>query len=160
MSTPPSETSIARTPLRLWPGVVIVIAQWLLRFVLPSIAPDAEVFGLPLALIGILGGVGGGVALVVWWVFFSRAPWSERLGAIALMILGVVATRAFVDVSIANAGMGMLLYTLTTPGLCLALVVWAVAARRLAVGARRVALVVAIVLACVPWTLIRTAGVS
>jgi outer membrane protein assembly factor BamB len=160
MSTPPSETSIARTPLRLWPGVVIVIAQWLLRFVLPSIAPDAEVFGLPLALIGILGGVGGGVALVVWWVFFSRAPWSERLGAIALMILAVVATRAFVDVSIANAGMGMLLYVLTVPVLCLALVVWAVAARRLAVGTRRVALVVAIVLASVPWTLIRTAGVS
>ena len=54
-------------PLRLWPGVVIVILQWLLRFVVPVVVPAALLFGL-------LGGIfGGGLAIVLWWVFFSRA---------------------------------------------------------------------------------------
>ena len=44
------------------------------------------------------------------------------------------------------------------PLLGLALVVWAVATRGLSDSARRAALAAAIVLACVPWTLVRTAG--
>ncbi len=63
-----------RKPLRLWPGVVAVVLQWLLWFVVPIVAPDAAMFAM-------LGGVACGLAVVVWWLFFSRAPWSERLGA-------------------------------------------------------------------------------
>ena len=70
-------------PLRLWPGVVIVILQWLLRFALPVVVPDALLYGL-------IGGLfGGALAIALWWVFFSRAPWSERLGAIVLMIVAL-----------------------------------------------------------------------
>ena len=56
--------------------------------------------------------------------------------------------------------MGAMLFVYSIPVLGLALVVWAVATHRLANGARRVSLVVAILLACVPWTLVRTAGES
>ena len=62
------------TALRLWPGVVIVLLQWTARFGLPAIDPDYVIYG-------IVAGLGGLVALLVWWLFFSRAPRFERLGA-------------------------------------------------------------------------------
>ena len=39
-----------------------------------------------------LGGLVAALAIVVWWLFFSRAPWSERVGAIVLMIVALFAT--------------------------------------------------------------------
>ncbi len=62
--------STLRRPLRLWPGVVIVILQWVTRFAIPLIAPDVASFA-------VLSGPIGGLAVIVWWAFFSRAPWSE-----------------------------------------------------------------------------------
>lgn len=44
-----------RKPLRVWPGVVLVIVQWLLWFVLPVIAPEA-------LMISAIGGLGAGPA--------------------------------------------------------------------------------------------------
>ena len=149
-----------RKPLRLWPGVAIVILQWLVTYAVPLIAPDAEVFSLPVGVLAVMGGALGGLAIVIWWLLFSRAHWSERVGAIILMIVAVPATRLLVHESIAAAGMGMLLYISSIPYLSLALVAWAVVTRRLTDGVRRVALVAAIVVACVPWTLLRTAGVG
>src|SRR5579863_10541577 len=93
--------SPVRKPLRLWPGVVIVILQLLLRFVTPVVAPDdtsLAVFAGPVAAL----------AVVLWWLFLSRAPWSERLGAIALMAAALYATRLLVDKSIATGAMGFL----------------------------------------------------
>src|SRR5580704_5826732 len=131
-------TSTDTRPLRLWPGVVLVTLQWLLRFVVPVVVPGALLYGL-------LGGVvGGGLAIVLWWVFFSRAAWSERLGAIVLMIVGMIATKNIVDVSLATGAQGMLLYFLAIPGICLALVTWAVATRNLSNGLRRVTMAAAI----------------
>ena len=153
MATEQTDEPRPRKPLRLWPGVVIVIVQWLLWFIVPVLVPDA-------ALVGMLGGVVGGLAIVIWWLFFSRALWSERVGAILLMIVAVGATKLLVHVSIARVGMGMLLYIASIPYLSLALVAWAVVTRRLSDGARRMSLVAAIVLACAPWTLLRTAGVG
>jgi outer membrane protein assembly factor BamB len=145
-------TSTDTRPLRLWPGVVLVTLQWLLRFVVPVVVPGALLYGL-------LGGVvGGGLAIVLWWVFFSRAAWSERLGAIVLMIVGMIATKNIVDVSLATGAQGMLLYFLAIPGICLALVTWAVATRNLSNGLRRVTMAAAILLACGVWALVRTGG--
>ena len=138
-------------PIRLWPGVVIVILQWLVRFGVPVVAPDA----MPLAVIG---GLVGGLAVLAWWVFFSRAPWSERLGAVALMIVALFATKRLLHVSIAAGAMGMLFFVLAIPVLSLAFVAWAVASSRLSNGPRRAAMVAAILLACGGWTLVRTGG--
>lgn len=127
---------------------------------LPAIAPDAEPFSLPIGLLSVLGGVLGGLATVLWWVFFSRAHWSERIGAVLLMVVAMIVTRLLVHVSIAGAGMGYLLYLGAVPGLGFALAVWAVATARLSDGVRRATLVAAIALACAPWLLLRTAGVG
>src|SRR5262249_15588790 len=114
---------MSRARLRLWPGVaaagLLVVAALVGAF-------STEV--LPFAM---MAAVVAGLAIVVWWLFFSRAPWLERLGAIALMVASVVATRPLIDASIAGAGMGYLFYFLAIPVLALALVAWAVASRRL-----------------------------
>src|ERR1022692_2298348 len=141
----------ARKPLRLWPGVVIVILQWLVRFAVPAVVPEAALFGL-------LGELVGGLAIVLWWLFLSRAPWSERLGAVGLMIVVLFATKRIVDVSIATGAQGMLFPILAIPILSLALVGWAVATRRLPDGPRRVSMVATILLACGVLTLVRTGG--
>jgi outer membrane protein assembly factor BamB len=140
-----------RKPLRVWPGVVIVILLWVSWFGLPVVAPDA-------LFAGVLAGPVGGLAIVLWWLLFSRARWFERLGAIALMIVALFATRRIVDVSIATGAMGYLFFFLAVPVLCSALVVWAVATRRLPDGIRRVTMVATILLACGVFALIKTGG--
>ena len=57
-------------PLRLLPAIVIVILQWLIRFGLPGVV-SADLA----TQIGIFGGLIGGVAIMIWWAFFSRAIW-------------------------------------------------------------------------------------
>jgi outer membrane protein assembly factor BamB len=151
--------SALQTPLRLWPGMVIAIALALLRYGVPLLVPDAEIFSFPLVSVGMIGGITGAVAILVWWLFFSRAPWAERAGAIAMMIIALLMTRLIVHESIAGAGKGRLLYVSAIPILSLVLVVWAAATRRFPNGARRGALVTAILLACAPWALLRTAGI-
>jgi len=140
-------------PLRLWPGVVAVALQWLVFLVVPIVMPQQGGRA-------ILGGVVGGLTVLVWWLFFSRAPWFERVGAIVLMVGAVFATKRIVHPSVANAGMGMMMFIFAIPVLSLALVASVAASRRLSSGARRVSMVAAILLACGTMTLVRTGGVT
>jgi outer membrane protein assembly factor BamB len=148
-----TDAPTSRKPLRLWPGVVAAVLLCLVRFVVPAVVPGA--FG-----VGILGGLVGALAIVVWWIFFSRAPWSERLGALALMIVAFVATSRVIHVSIATGAMGMLFVISAIPVLSVAFVAWAVASRRLSDGVRRASMVATILLACGAWTLLRTDGIT
>ena len=148
-----TEEPTARKPLRLWPGVVTVVLQWLARFVVPAVVPGALGFGM-------LGELVGGLAVLVWWVFLSRAPWSERLGAVVLIIVAMFATSRLIHESIATGAQGMLFAILVIPGLSLALVVWAAASRRLSDRFRRATMAATIVLACGVWTLVRTGGLT
>ena len=147
-----STSSTPRKPLRLWPGVIAVSLQWLAWLVIPLVAQDQGGTAM-------LAFVVFGLVVILWWLFFSRAPWAERLGAVVLMVAGVAATSRFVHASIANGMMGFMLPIYSVPVLCLALVVWAVVSRGMATGRRRVALVGAILLACGAMTLIRTNGI-
>src|SRR6185295_342684 len=110
--------------------------------------------------VGVLSGPAGLLALLVWWLFFSRARWAERLGAIAVMIVAVEATRPLIHLSIQNGMQGMMFFLYAVPPtLSLAFVLWAVASRRLTDGLRRATMVVAILLGCGVWTLARTNGI-
>ena len=140
-----------RKPLRLWPGVLAGVLLLLLRFVISKVVPE----GL---MVGMFGGLGCALAIVVWWAFFSRARWSERLGAVVLMIVAMVATPRILDKSIATAAMGFLFPMLAIPWLGFAFVVWAVATRRLSDGVRRATMLATILLASGGWALIRTGG--
>ena len=140
-------------PLRLWPGVVIVILQWLVRFVIPAIIPGTIAFG-------VFGGLLLGLAIVVWWAFFSRAPRFERWIAVVLMIAALGATSQIVHKSIETAMMGMMFAVYSIPVLSLAFVIWSVASRNLSEGLRRASMVVTIIIASGFWVFLRTDGMD
>ena len=119
MSIPETNDGTPRKPLRLWPGVAAAVLLVLVRFGLPLVSPA-------LSILAVLGGVVAGLVIVLWWMFFSRAPWSERLGIVVLMIVAVFATQYIVHASIRG---GMLNIFLAVPGLGLALVAGVVARR-------------------------------
>jgi outer membrane protein assembly factor BamB len=150
----------SRKPLRLWPGVAIVVVQWLIRFGIPLIATDGQLVGVETTLFTVAAGPAGLLAILLWWLFFSRARWSERLGAIGMMIAAGLVTRPLTHPSIQNGFQGMMFVVYAVPPtLSLALVAWAAASRRLAEGPRRAALVAAMLLGCGVWMLARTNGV-
>src|SRR5262245_44971535 len=119
-----------RRPLRLWPGVAIAALVLLFRLVVPAIPPEATIFGMPALYFGVFAGMLGGAAVVLWWLFFSRAPWSERLGAVIMMVVALFAARPLLDKSIATGAMGRLFPVLAIPVLSVAFVVWAAATHR------------------------------
>jgi outer membrane protein assembly factor BamB len=152
MSTAATGEAAPQKPLRLWLGVVAIVL-YLLRFVLPTLVPDA-------VIVGLFGTLLGGLALIVWWAFFSRGPRSERWGAVLLMIAAMFATSRFIDKSIATGMMGFMFGMYAFPVLCIAFAVWAIFSRRLPDVPRRVSMVATILLACGAWTLLRTNGIS
>jgi hypothetical protein len=150
----------SETPLRLWPGVTAAALLVLVRYVLPAVAPDSEFFGLEAALVAVLGAVVCALLILLWWLFFSRAPWSERLMAIGVMAAAIVAVRPLTHISVQSGMMGMMYFIFAIPAtLSLAFVTWAVISRRLAEGPRRAAMVVAILIGCGVWTLARNNGI-
>jgi outer membrane protein assembly factor BamB len=108
--------------------------------------------------VGMVAGFASVVGILLWWLFFSRAPWSERLGALGLMVAALAGTRFLVDKSIRTGAMGFLFPFLAVPALALAFVAWAAATRHLADRTRRSTMIATILLACGAWTLVRTGG--
>jgi hypothetical protein len=139
-------------PLRLWPGIVLAALSLAVGYVVPIVVPGQ-------AVLMMLGPVVGAGLILLWWLLLSRARWYERLGAIALIAAAVFGQKYVMHPSIAGGAMGMLSYFLAVPTLCIALVGWAWASRRLTPAARGTAAVVAIVLGCLPWLLVRTGGI-
>lgn len=144
---------LTRKPLRLWPGVAIAVVQVLLMVIAPLVSADGTMFAM-------LGGAVCSLLILLWWLFLSRAPWLERLGAITLVAAAVAASKSIVHLSIAGAGQGSLIYILGVQPMVLALVAWAYLTRHSAPSARRLALVATVLIALVPINLIRTSGIG
>ena len=140
--------------IRLLPGVVAVTMQWLLWFVTPRAVVD-----------GMLWQMGGsalsGLAVLIWWMFFSRVPRLERWGAFALIAgLGVM-FRALVDPSIRGGMMGAMFALYAFPVVTMALVAAAAAMRRMdSAMSRRAVLAGSIAAAFAVFTLLRTEGIT
>jgi outer membrane protein assembly factor BamB len=159
MTTAPNQEHNSRKPLRLRAGVIIAVIVAMVRFI-PIAAPNTMLFGSSLPILALLGGAIGGLVILAWWLFFSRAPWLERLGAVAVMIVALYATSFVVHPSISNGMMGTMLPIYAIPVLTLSLVVWAVASRRLPAARRRAWMAVTFLIACLPFTLVRTGGIT
>ncbi|MCH9648144.1 MAG: PQQ-like beta-propeller repeat protein [Deltaproteobacteria bacterium] len=150
-SSPSRRASSPSESLRLWPGIVLLALQWLGRFVVPIAFPDALPYG-------VMGALGFGLAIAVWWAFFSKAPRLERWGGVLVMIAGLAVTPYLLHESIRTGAMGMLFFIYVVPVLSLALVAWAVMRHRFPVNLRPLAMVAILLLACGGWALIRTGG--
>ena len=137
--------------LRLWPAVFIVGLQSLLWFVLPSI--DSS-----LIYVGLVGSFGGGLFLILWWLFFSKAYWSERIGGLVLAVLSIIGVRFFLHESMATSGMGVTYFVYAVPTLCIAFLLWVMTCRRNANGPRWFSMAGAILLGSGLWVFIRTEG--
>src|SRR5579872_2127975 len=148
-----TDTFTPRKPLRLWPGVVISSLMIAIGYLMPLVVPDQ-------AVLMFMAPVVGAALILLWWLLLSRARWYERLGAIAVIAAAVIVQRYVVHPSIAGGAMGMLSYVLTIPTLCIALVAWAWASRRLQPRTRAVAVIAAVVAGCLPWMVVRTGGIS
>ncbi len=146
-----TEEPTLRKPLRLWPGVVLAALLLLARFGVKMIVPGFEGFSQ-----GMMYAFGCMAALLLWWVFFSRVPWSERLGALGLMAAGLAAAWF-----LRHESLGPLwIIGYAVPFLFLALVAGAAASRRLADGPRRATMAAAILIASGAWLFTRSNGIT
>jgi outer membrane protein assembly factor BamB len=137
--------------MRLWPGIVIVTLVWLTRLAAPFLGINA---GTELML-RILGGFACALAVLIWWLGFSRASWLERAGAVAVIVAALAATLSLADPS-------MLVWVLwySAPVLSLALVAGAVAGRGFSDRRRLGIIAAAIVLPCAAALFLRIPGVA
>ncbi len=140
-------------PFRLWPALVIVALQWLIRFGAPLVDPNGS-------LVGLLGGLVGGLALLVWWIFFSRASWTERGIGVALLFAVPAVVQPFLHDSVRTGMMGMLYSIYLIPLLSLAFVAWAAVSRRFGTASKLAALAVVVMAVSGSWLSLRTDGIT
>jgi outer membrane protein assembly factor BamB len=139
----------ARASLRIWPGVVIVALLWFFRFGLMAVWPGTIMVSMMGAAVWTLG-------FLVWWLFFSRAPWSDRWGGLILAAAALAATPLLLHKSFGSP----LFHMYAVPFVCLALVAALAVTRRSSADVRRAAMASGILLACGAWTFVRTEGVT
>jgi outer membrane protein assembly factor BamB len=151
MTIPPSAAHTPQKHLRLWPGIVLVLLQLLFRFGVKAAVPGIRGFGF-----AVMGSLALTVALIVWWVFFSRARWSERLGGIGLIALALGGTWLLKHDSMWLPW----LFAYALPFLCLAFVTWAVVTSRLPDRVRRATMAATILIACGAWLFVRQDGIN
>ena len=139
--------------LRMWPAAIIIALQLIGMFVVPSLIEDAG----PVPIMAV---VAGGALLLLWWLLASGAPWLERVAVLVPMALAVPVLPFLAHPSIAGAGQDMLIKILPVPLMMWGLAAWAALTRRSSTLTRVAALLVAIVVSCVPLLVTRTNGVG
>ena len=81
--------------MRLWPGIAIVALIWLTRVAAPLVGINAGTE----FMLRVLGGFACALAVLIWWLGFSRASWSERVGAVAVIVAALATTLSLGDPS-------------------------------------------------------------
>ena len=151
MTTTQTGDAAPRKLLRVWPAIVAVLLQWLFRFGVKELFPGIQGFGY-----AVMGSLALALVLIVWWAFFSRARWLERLFGLATIAAAVGATWLLKHDSMWLPW----LFAYAIPVLCLAFVIWAVATRRLPNPIRYATMVATVVIACGGWLLLRQDGIN
>jgi len=135
----------------VWPGIVAVVLQWLSRFGIKAVIPGISGFGKAM-----MTSFAFTLILIIWWTFFSRARWRERLEALGVIALALAGTWMLRHESMWIAW----LMAYLVPILSLAFVTWAVVTRRMSERVRHATMVATIVIACGAWLLVRQDGIN
>jgi outer membrane protein assembly factor BamB len=158
MTTGATEVSTAadvkrRAPVqpRLWPAQFLVAAYWITWLIMKvffsaTMMQFLVMFNAPMVL---------AAGVLVWWLFFSRLPWVDRLWGIGCVILGGLGAWLLI-----HGSMGMVLIMNALPVAITAVVGWMIVSRGATTPAGRAGLLVASVLAWGYFTLIRFDGVT
>lgn len=146
-------TNNKQASLRLWPGILLVVLQWVFRYIAPIIEPEA-------IIIGVFGVLVFGLGIIIWWLFFSKAQLFDRLIPIPITILSLYITYQVLDKSIATANMNFMFTMYSIPVMCLAFVAWAYVSRNFSKNLQRITMVATIVAASGFWALLRTDGMD
>jgi outer membrane protein assembly factor BamB len=138
-------------PLRVWPGIIAIVLLFLARFGIKAVVPGFEGF-----MWAIQGSFMCAAAILLWWLFFSRAPWLDRIGAVVLIAAALASAWFLKDESLGPAWM----FAYAIPLVLLAFVAAAFAGRNLRQSRRRPLIAAAILLSSLGWTLVRTEGID
>ena len=90
-------------PLRVWPAVVLLLVLWGCRLV-PELL---EAQSMPIMMTKFMGPLVAAALVGVWWLFFSRALWREKI----IVLVGVLAilfgANALADKSVQGMGIAI-----------------------------------------------------
>ena len=141
-----SSMSVPAEPnLRLWPGLLAVLIQWIV-IKGPALA---ELSGFLQFMGGLYGPILGTLGVLVWWLFASRARWVDRLSLSALFAALAAVTYFVADPTFQGVppfrGMPLIMYGL--PLVTTAWVVWLTVGAWLSWPVRRAGLVLVLLLA-------------
>jgi outer membrane protein assembly factor BamB len=149
--TPPAHAKQIALPLRLWPAVLIVAAEWLLITVPGWIIPGT----MTQFMLMMYAPIAASVGLVIWWLSASRLDWSDRLlGAFVFLAGGAAALALCHD----SFRFPLIFYGL--PAVTAAWVGWLLLSAWMPWPVRRVGLVLAILLAWGGCALFRFDGIT
>jgi hypothetical protein len=146
----------ARPKPRLVPPLVLVAAYWtgwlvVNIFYAATFTQFLYLFWSPIALV---------LAMLVWWLAFSRLAWLDRLWGVCCLVIGGALATALADKSLATppVPMGLLMYGL--PAALTAMMVWLVITRGASSWPVRAGLVAASLLSWGYFTLLRVDGID
>lgn len=149
-STSSSPASEAQRRLRLWPAVAIVVVEWLLITV-PSWLAPATLFQFFMLF---LTPMAAALAIGLWWLFFSRLRWAERVLLLLACVCSGVMAFALCDSSM--GALVLVIYML--PAITAAWALWLLVTPMLSWPIRRIGLLIVFVLVWGYFPLIRFDG--
>ncbi|CAN5283948.1 PQQ-binding-like beta-propeller repeat protein [soil metagenome] len=142
--------------LRLWPGLIAVVAFWIFLEVLPRLELDSRLF-LQLFQWVSIGFISG---YVLWWLLLSRAPWIDRGVAILLCVGCGFAIWPLRDPSIQPRYGALMYVAYALPVVMAAWIGWLFVTPFLQWPIRRIGLLLAIAVAWIYPTLLRLDGTT
>ena len=105
-------------PLRVWPLILLTIAIWVMRLG-PSLFEDPT---MSMMMAQFMGPAFGAILIVLWWMFFSRAPWREKLIGLVGLLAIVFGVNYLADKTV--RGFGIMIFAAPWGMTAFAIMLW------------------------------------